>query len=167
MYNRIFINILIYSSLFIALIMNIMFFPETIQAFKPSFLLLLVLFWIVKEPRHVGIGHAFVCGLTLDVLIGYTIGVRAFAFSLMAYMLCKTFIRMTTYSMLQQCATILLISSVGIVVAFWLEHVFGLAMIDYHLVLSSVSDAVMWPFLCMIMGFFYKFKRSPRENLNF
>lgn len=167
MYNKIFYNIFIYLSLFLALVLDIMAFPTVIQSIKPNFLLLFVLFWIVKEPRYVSIGHAFFCGLLLDVLIGSTLGIRAFSYSLMAYLMCKTFIRMATYSMLQQSITILLISSIGLIVGFWLEHAFGLAIIDYHMLLSVVSDAVLWPFLCLLMAVFYKFKKTPKELSDF
>ena len=162
MYNKILTYILIYTTMFLALILNIMAFPDAFQFVKPNFLLLIVLFWIVKEPRYVGIGHAFVCGLLLDVLVGYTLGISAFSFSVMAYMLCKTFIRMTTYSVLQQCVTILLISGVGLIIGFWLEHAFGLAIIEYNMLLSVISDAVAWPFLCSVLGLIYKIKKTPR-----
>lgn len=163
MYNKIYINSLIYSSLFISMLLNIMAFPGIMQHIKPNFLLLLVLFWIVKEPRRVGIGHAFCCGLLLDVLIGSTFGIQALTFSLMSYLLFKTFIRMATYSILQQSICIMMISFIGLIMGFWLEHAFGFAMIDYHMLISVVSNAVLWPFLCAVMSVFLRFRKTPHD----
>lgn len=156
----------IYLTLATAIVFNMMIFPSSIQFFKPNFLLLVVLYWIVKVPRKINIGHAFVCGLLLDMLYGSILGIRAFSYSLMAYLMVKTFVRMETYSLLQQSLSIMIISALGQIISFWLEHVFGLAIIDYHMIFSSFSDAFTWPFLVVIMNFFMKFGRHSKSDNN-
>ncbi len=156
--------LLVYGSMFVALILNLVAPPSFMQHFYPNMLLLTLMFWTVKIPRMVSIGHAFFAGLLLDVLIGTTLGIKAFTFSLMIYMLASAFSKLETYSLLQQSISIGIISFVGQIVGFWFEHMFGLAFIDYHMILSSLSDMLIWPVLWLFMGFLMRFRHVRNSN---
>lgn len=167
MYGNFITLLMVYGSLFLALILNLIAPPPVLQHFYPNILLLTVMFWTVKIPRMVNIGHGFMAGLMLDLLVGSTLGIKAFAFSLMVFMLTSAFSKLETYSLLQQSVSIAIISFVGQIVIFWLEHLFGLAFIDYHTILSCVSDMIFWPVLWVSLGFLMRFRHVRNTNSQF
>jgi rod shape-determining protein MreD len=158
---------MVYGSLFVALILNLIEPPAVLKYFYPNILLLTAMFWAVKIPRMVNVGHGFMAGLLLDLLVGSTLGIKAFAFSLMFFMLTSAFSKLETYSLLQQSVSIAIISFVGQIVTFWLEHLFGLAFIDYHTILSCVSDMIFWPVLWVSLGFLMRFRHVRNTNSQF
>ena len=52
---------------------------------RPDFVLLVLLFWTVHEPRAVGQGAAFMVGLLMDVSDSMLLGQHAFAYVLAVY----------------------------------------------------------------------------------
>ncbi|MGN1357065.1 MAG: rod shape-determining protein MreD [Succinivibrionaceae bacterium] len=166
MYSSFITFLMVYGSLLLALILNLMAPPKAIAIFFPNIFLLMIMFWAVKIPRMVSIGHAFVCGLILDFAIGSTMGIRAFSFSLMIYMLSSAFSRLDSYSLLQQALCIGIISFLGQIATFWLEHAFGLAIIDFHTILSVISDVILWPLLWVSMSFVMRFRHVVRNTGN-
>lgn len=70
-------------SLFVALLLN--FLPTSAWPWLPDWLALVLVFWSVREPRHVGMGSAFVLGLAMDVADSSVLGQHALAYVLAAY----------------------------------------------------------------------------------
>ena len=70
-------------SLVLALLLN--FMPTASFLWLPDWVALLIIFWCVREPRHVGLGSAFVLGLLMDVADASLLGQHALAYILLAY----------------------------------------------------------------------------------
>ncbi|HEX5126810.1 MAG TPA: rod shape-determining protein MreD [Rhodocyclaceae bacterium] len=51
----------------------------------PDFVALVLAFWCVREPQHIGMGTAFLLGVVVDVAHGSVMGQHAFAYVLLAY----------------------------------------------------------------------------------
>ena len=70
-------------SLFIALLVN--FLPTSAWPWLPDWVALVLVFWCVREPRHVGMGSGFALGLAMDVADSSVLGQHALAYVLAAY----------------------------------------------------------------------------------
>ncbi|MBL8416272.1 MAG: rod shape-determining protein MreD [Propionivibrio sp.] len=70
-------------SLATALVFN--FFPTTAWPWMPDWVALLIIFWSIREPRHVGMGTGFILGLTMDVADSSLLGQHALAYVLASY----------------------------------------------------------------------------------
>ena len=70
-------------SLFVALLAN--FLPTAAWPWLPDWVALVLVFWCVREPRHVGMGSGFVLGLAMDVADSSVLGQHALAYVLAAY----------------------------------------------------------------------------------
>lgn len=73
----------IWLSLIAALLLNLM--PLGRAPLLPDWVALVLCFWCVREPLRVGMGAAFVLGLTMDVGYGSLMGQHALAYVLLAY----------------------------------------------------------------------------------
>lgn len=61
------LQILVISGLFIfTFALELMPWPVTFQSFKPSWLVLVLLYWILAIPNKISIGTAFILGIIWD-----------------------------------------------------------------------------------------------------
>ncbi len=70
-------------SLLFALGLN--FLPTSAWPWMPDWIALLLVFWGIREPRHVGMGSAFILGLAMDVGDASLMGQHSLAYVLAAY----------------------------------------------------------------------------------
>jgi len=70
-------------SLLVALVFN--FLPTSAWTWMPDWVALLIIFWSIREPRHVGMGTGFILGLTMDVADSSLLGQHALAYVLASY----------------------------------------------------------------------------------
>ena len=86
MQGRFFFQWFVLISLFIiALVMEIAPWPAGFQGFKPAWLVLILLYWVLAVPRKVNIGCAFTLGLVWDLVLGSTLGIHALVLSVFTY----------------------------------------------------------------------------------
>ena len=71
-------------SLLLALLLN--FLPTSAWLWMPDWVALVLLFWCIREPRHVGMGSAFLLGLAMDVADASLMGQHSLAYVLIAYL---------------------------------------------------------------------------------
>jgi len=71
-------------STLIALGLTILPLPDVLDAFRPDFVVLVVLYWAIVSPQSGGLALPFFAGLALDVIQGVVLGQHALALVLMA-----------------------------------------------------------------------------------
>jgi rod shape-determining protein MreD len=72
-------------TLALALFLSVVPLPANLDAVRPAFLTLTVIYWSVAAPRAGGIAIGWFSGLALDVFQGSLLGEHALALSLVAY----------------------------------------------------------------------------------
>ncbi len=70
-------------SLLVALVLN--FLPTSAWPWMPDWVALIIVFWSIREPRHVGMGSGFILGLAMDVADASLMGQHALAYVLASY----------------------------------------------------------------------------------
>lgn len=73
------------ASLVAALALNLL--PLGRVQWAPDWLLLLLAFWSLHQPRRVGLGRAFACGLAIDVHQGVLLGQHALVYSALVFVM--------------------------------------------------------------------------------
>ena len=72
-------------TLLAALVLNLLPWSGVWLALKPDFLALVLLYWCIQQPRLVGVGTAWSCGLLMDVGQGALFGQHALAYALLGF----------------------------------------------------------------------------------
>jgi rod shape-determining protein MreD len=76
---------LIFFSLLAAYVLDVLPWSGKWLLARPDFVLLVLLFWTINEPRALGQGIAFFVGLLMDVSDSMLLGQHAFAYVLAVY----------------------------------------------------------------------------------
>ena len=83
-------RLLIYLCLFIGLIIDSYNFSNNFQFIKPSFVLLILIYWNMALPDKVGITTALLFGVLIDLLHSSLLGLHGLMFVVITY-LCQRF----------------------------------------------------------------------------
>ena len=74
-------------SFFLAYLLAIVPFPEWAMNYRPEWVPMVLIYWVMALPYRVGIGSAWCAGLILDILKGSVLGLNAIGLVIVAYVL--------------------------------------------------------------------------------
>jgi rod shape-determining protein MreD len=135
--------LLLISSL-LAGVLTLINLPQWLFYFRPDWLALIVIFWIMVLPERLSLGYACINGIFLDVLTVKPFGLNALGFVLLGYFVSMWSTQMRVLSLWQQglFVTILILLMklvVGVVATFSSDFVFS----SYYF-LSAVGNMLFW-----------------------
>ena len=135
----------------VALALAVLPLPQALEAFRPDFLVLVVLYWSIELPRAGGLTLAFMAGLALDVIQGVVLGQHALALTLISAWATHLRLRLRVFSILSQCLTIFALLTAYQFVLFWVDGATGNPVTTFGRWLAPVTSAVLWPLMIGIL----------------
>lgn len=142
----------VYLTLFFAFIANLLpWFGQGI-AFRPDFVLLVLIFWILRAPQLCNIGTAWFAGLLVDLATGGLFGQFALAYTLTAFFAANYQRRLVLYNIWQQAAyvfVLLLLSQFTILV---LKLFAGHDIPNWHYFFPCFTSIIVWQIYMIVSG---------------
>ena len=115
-------KVVIGCSFLIALILQTIPWPGSLDLFRPSWLLLVTCYWVLALPHRVNVGSALILGLLWDLLIGSTLGIRGMMMAIVMYIIALNFLVIRNMALWQQAMIIAALTVLFEVLIFFGEY---------------------------------------------
>jgi rod shape-determining protein MreD len=142
------------ATLFISVFNEFDFNFLNIQYFSFNFIHILIFFWTLKNPNHLGYVSIFIAGIINDVIIGIPIGVSSFSYLLICSV--TAYIRNITLSpnfindWLSFLFTILLINSIQVII---LDLVFLIEVNYMNFLINTGFTFIFYPLFFILFNY--------------
>lgn len=133
-------------TLLVGLMLTIVPLPDAIEAFRPSWLALLLIFWAIQLPRTWSVGTAWFVGVVLDVSYGTLLGQHALALCLIVFATVRFHLLMRVFPLSQLSATIFALLALYQFILYWVNGVAGVSAPAITYWAPVISGTVIWPF---------------------
>lgn len=147
----------------LALMANVAPLAGTALVLRPEFLMLVILYWCIQEPRYVGVGVAWMLGVVMDVADATVFGQHALSYAVLAYAAGYFRRRMLRFPLWQQApqVAVLLLFCSGLVLL--VRFVGGAPFPGWSYFVSPVVGALLWPILSVLLQRPQRPTHSPNE----
>ena len=119
--------------------------PDSLEWWRPSLLLMTMIYWVMALPNRVGIVTCWVIGLVLDVSLGNHLGIHGATFAICAYIVLSLNKRLRLFTLLQQSVFIALLVGFDLVISLWIENFIDYRVRSAAYWLPILSSALVWP----------------------
>jgi rod shape-determining protein MreD len=143
--------IIIGISLLAALFLTYLPLPIWANFFRPEWLVLVVLFWVLVMPYRVSVGIAWLLGLVLDVADGSILGVHALALVVAAYVVIRFRARIFRFSLLWQSCVIGLVVLIYQVIIYWISGTVNTIPTSLFYWFPTFTSALFWPWVYILL----------------
>ena len=136
----------------VGLMLTIMPLPDSVEAFRPDWLAMLVIFWAMRLPRTWSVGTAWIVGIILDVSQGTLLGQHALALCFVTFITVRFHLLMRVFPMPQLTTTVLPILATYQFLLFWINGVAGVDAPSITYWGPVISGTVLWPFVMTFLS---------------
>lgn len=135
----------------VALVMELAPWPTGFQAFKPSWLVLVLTYWVLAIPNKVSIGVAFLLGVIWDLVLGSTLGIHALVLSVAFYFVAKNYLVLRNLSLwFQSLLVILFVFGIRFAL-FLVELSLHSAVFNWQEIFGAIASGILWPWVFLLM----------------
>jgi len=134
------------------LMLTIMPLPDTIAAFRPDWLAMLVIFWAMQLPRTWSVGTAWIVGIVLDASQGTLLGQHALALCCVAFITVRFHLLMRVFPVPQLTASVFPILAIYQFLLFWINGVAGVEAPSIAYWGPVISGTLLWPVMMAILS---------------
>lgn len=138
-------------TMFLALMLMMLPLPDWAQPFRPDWVSLVLIYWVMAVPEQIGVVFAFIFGLLLDVAQGSILGQHAMGLVLIIWVVQMLYLRIRVFSLVQQAMVIFALLIIKQLLVLWVSGIVGQAPDLSTYFLPSFIGALIWPWLFVIL----------------
>ncbi len=138
-------------TLVVSFIFNLLPWTGSGAIVRPDLFALTLLYWCIREPRLVGVGVAWVCGLFTDVVEGNLLGQHALAYAILAFAAEFFHRRVLRFPLWPQALHVLILLWVAQLVVVATRAMSGAPLPSWTIWIAGVSGALIWPVLTLLL----------------
>jgi rod shape-determining protein MreD len=135
----------------VALVLAFLPMPEWTIWLRPTWVLMVLIYWAMMTPYRVNVGTAWFIGLIVDLLNGTLLGEHALAYTLVIYFVNRMHIRLRMYPLMQQGFSVLVFVLLYLFIVYCIQGFIGELPGSHLFWLSSVTSMLVWPWLFVLM----------------
>lgn len=142
---------IILTSYLMAFLLTILPLPSWAVWFRPDWVLMVVIFWVLSVPTRINLGTAWLMGFILDGLSGSVLGQHALALTLVTYLVVKFQQRLQFFPLWQQAILVGLLDVFYKSVILLVQGFVGELSYNGLVWLSCFMTLLLWPWLFIVM----------------
>jgi rod shape-determining protein MreD len=154
---------LVYSSLITAILFNLLPLEDIALILRPDFVALTLLYWNIHQPQQTGMSIAFITGLIMDVIDTSMMGQHALAYCLITFFALMLHRRLRMFNIFRQIPAVLWMLLLAQVAIFLTGALAGTYSTGWYIFLSSITGALSWPLVSIVLGSFRRQRTDPDE----
>jgi rod shape-determining protein MreD len=155
----------IWASLLVALLLNFVISTSVgREVWVPDMVALVLVFWVVHQPRRIGIGVAFIFGLFMDVQQSALLGQHALSYTVMCFGAVAMHRRLLWFSVPSQAIQVLPLFAVAHALQILVRLLSGAALPGVGILLAPLLEAFLWPIVSIVL--LAPQRRAPDPDAN-
>lgn len=143
-------------SVFAAFLLAAMPLPQSLAWWRPEFVTMVLVFWVLNAPDRIGVWTAFLLGLGVDVLLATPFGVHPLMLAGVAWLARLSWRRVAVYSLLQTSGLVFALILLGLMVKRIALGVVATAPDSLLYWLPALTSALVWPTLMLSLRRFLR-----------
>lgn len=138
-------------SVLVALMLSIVPLPEWLEAYRPEWPVLVLIYWGLAVPQRIGVGYGWLTGLLIDVLKGGLLGQHALALSVVMFLTLNLHQRIRVYPLWQQALSILMLNALYQLLILWFDGITGQSPKGWDYWMPSLTGMLLWPWVFLVL----------------
>ncbi|GEA52489.1 rod shape-determining protein MreD [Vibrio inusitatus NBRC 102082] len=144
-------KLVIWVTFLIALVLQTIPWPGTMDVFRPSWLVLVTCYWVMAAPHRVNVGTGLILGLIWDLLLGSTLGVRGMMMAIITYLVAINFLVLRNMALWQQALIMALLTMLSVLIEFFGEFVIQDVVFNPASLWVGLINGILWPWLFLLL----------------
>ena len=141
----------IFMTLLLAVLVEMIPLPHGSTRWLPDFISLVLLYWVINQPRRVNVGLAFLMGLVADITTAGMLGQHALAYSVTAYLALSRQRQLIMFNLGQQALSVLALMLCNQSIMVVARMLTGSAFVGWSYFLPPLIGALLWPLLTKLL----------------
>lgn len=133
------------------MVLEIAPWPAGLQSFKPAWLVLILMYWVLSTPTKVNIGSAFILGVIWDLVLGSILGVHALVLSVFAYLIAINHLILRNMSLWMQSILVILFIFALRLGIFLIELLLHSAYFNWQEIFGAIASGLLWPWIFLLL----------------
>lgn len=134
----------------LALILELIALPDRLLFLRPEWLVMTVIYWLLRRPDKLGIACGFGTGIVMDVLTGTYFGIHALSMSLICYLVLGMHKRLKMFPVIQQALIVFLITGIQLMIVYMLRLMLSVTDNGLEYLWQALISAAFWPFVVVL-----------------
>lgn len=138
-------------TLIVGLMLAILPLPDWAEAFRPEWVLLILVYWCMALPNRVGVGVAWTMGLLVDVAQGSLLGQHALGYAVIAFLIIEAHQRVRVFPVWQQALVLLTLLLLHQFLMTWIDGMTGHAPQTLEIFAPALVGTLLWPWIFVLL----------------
>ena len=138
-------------SFFIGFVLTIIPLPMWAVWFRPAWVMLILMYWLISVPHRFGIIAAWVVGILMDLLTGTPLGVHALVFTLLAFFILKFRLLVRGLSLWQKLLFIMAVQTLYLSVQYWIMADNNVSSEVWKYWMPVLTTMICWPWVSLLL----------------
>ncbi|MCF6262631.1 MAG: rod shape-determining protein MreD [Xanthomonadales bacterium] len=143
---------LFYLLLGLGLFLSLLPLPDNLEAFRPPWVSLLLIYMSLQGSRPVSLGFVFSLGLLADILLSSLIGLHALQWVVLMFLMAKFSSRIRFSSPLRQMLTVFFLLLNERFILLWVLLLRGEHGLGFYLWVPAIIGALIWPLMFVFLS---------------